>query len=914
MGIGTFFLEEDISTAGQMTVRNSDIDITTKWVTANFPPDIRVATLLVEHPNILSPEGFATMLRIYEKVEDFETENGVKLHDICIKTPNLPGEIPEETDDGMEILDFLIPTNIEDFAKTDADLYCDVIDSIQTKCTVNSVLQFYNFDHLTISNLTTDKILHAVNGNFSKFFGGKTYDTHGNLKSAQTTIIQWLLKTNRSEILDSDIRPLEGKLFAADPKVMEWEEKFVEFIHKLQGNFPDFKLYVETSRSFIDDTGVNDRTEEYIRLAVAAILVLIFINLTIGEWNCGRNRFLLSISGLLSVFLAVCFTNGVAYITGIVYSPPMRAIPIMLIAIGIDDMFIIIHCFDDLYSFSTNGDQRDGFPANGEQKKPRNESKELDKDKAVTNVLADLYSSPANGNQRDGFPANGEHTESNSESKEHSLEVRMSYALGKAGISVTATTVTNVLAFVIGGASPVPRYQNFCFYSAIGLSAVYILQMTYFLACFVLAERHASSNERTDKQSDRQTKSLFREFFASALFKTPGNYIALVFALLVFGFSLSRLPRLEVNSDMNTLLRPSSHQLKFARNFAKFFPELDKTAAVLYIGGGFDFDEDFGKLKQAMEDVRNSEFAVDFVSEISSWTDKFIPTSNFPEDLSVFLHSAEGVEYLPQLKFEKPLSCGEPAPKIIASAIPLRLFSQSNISSVQTFYRYEELTQFLRERLSESGQFVGIWSRDLIFHSADHVNRKYSVPSMFIVYVALFVVLILLFLNVRIAVFVFTMVIMTMVDVTTIMLFAGIHLNSGSILFLLISAGMSVDYSAHVAHSYLTSQKPTKQERAKEAVSYVGLSVFCGGFSTFLAFLAMVGSENRVFFTASTIILSMAAFGLFHGLVVLPIILSLLGTDSYRIRGGEESIEKGNDNPCFDNATSCESVKNDGNL
>ena len=50
----------------------------------------------------------------------------------------------------------------------------------------------------------------------------------------------------------------------------------------------------------------------------------------------------------------------------------------------------------------------------------------------------------------------------------------------------------------------------------------------------------------------------------------------------------------------------------------------------------------------------------------------------------------------------------------------------------------------------------------------------------------------------------------------------------------MISVGLCLDYSIHVAQEFLLCAKKTGDDRAMEAVSRVGKAVFNGGFTTFL--------------------------------------------------------------------------------
>ena len=69
-----------------------------------------------------------------------------------------------------------------------------------------------------------------------------------------------------------------------------------------------------------------------------------------------------------------------------------------------------------------------------------------------------------------------------------------------------------------------------------------------------------------------------------------------------------------------------------------------------------------------------------------------------------------------------------------------------------------------------------------------------------------------------------------------------------SLIFTFLSPGLCVDYSAHIAHAFMSTQG-SKDERVKAALADIGPAVFNGGFSTFLAFILLAGSRSHVFST-----------------------------------------------------------------
>ena len=55
-----------------------------------------------------------------------------------------------------------------------------------------------------------------------------------------------------------------------------------------------------------------------------------------------------------------------------------------------------------------------------------------------------------------------------------------------AGVAVSVTTFTDVIAFFIGSNTVLPGLQSFCIYAAVAIFAIYALQITHFVAWFSL--------------------------------------------------------------------------------------------------------------------------------------------------------------------------------------------------------------------------------------------------------------------------------------------------------------------------------------------------------------------------------------------------------------------------------------------
>lgn len=106
--------------------------------------------------------------------------------------------------------------------------------------------------------------------------------------------------------------------------------------------------------------------------------------------------------------------------------------------------------------------------------------------------------------------------------------------------------------------------------------------------------------------------------------------------------------------------------------------------------------------------------------------------------------------------------------------------------------------------------------------------------------------------------------------------YTGLTFNTVTSINLVLAVGISVDYSAHVAHSFLVVSG-TRVERARKALQHIGGEVFSGGLTTFLGVVIMGAASHYIFRTFFKMWMCIIVMGLWHGLVILPIVLSFIG-------------------------------------
>lgn len=83
------------------------------------------------------------------------------------------------------------------------------------------------------------------------------------------------------------------------------------------------------------------------------------------------------------------------------------------------------------------------------------------------------------------------------ESTDKNLDIkeRMGQAMGKAGVSITVTSITDLFAFALGSASQLPALSTFCVFAAIGIAADFLLQISFFAAFMTLDSMRESKGK-----------------------------------------------------------------------------------------------------------------------------------------------------------------------------------------------------------------------------------------------------------------------------------------------------------------------------------------------------------------------------------------------------------------------------------
>lgn len=121
---------------------------------------------------------------------------------------------------------------------------------------------------------------------------------------------------------------------------------------------------------------------------------------------------------------------------------------------------------------------------------------------------------------------------------------------------------------------------------------------------------------------------------------------------------------------------------------------------------------------------------------------------------------------------------------------------------------------------------------------------------------------------------------LTFTNIVGYMHFWGLTIDSVTVIMLVIALGLAVDYSAHIGRAYL-EKRGSPNERIVSTLEDMGVAVWNGAMSTFMAVLILGSSDSYVFQTFFKQLFLCIVLGLSHGMIFLPTVLSLVKPEPY---------------------------------
>ncbi|XP_071537135.1 NPC intracellular cholesterol transporter 1 homolog 1b-like [Panulirus ornatus] len=862
--------------------QDSDYVKTLNWQAENFPDDKRVELILFEAENVLRAEYIMEMYEIRKAVWAIAVTDrynrNLTQDDLCFRVPALGGQYEKELRNiKTQLFPHRDPNSPFDWSlELDKKVYYTFYQLIPTQCLEMSILEIWGDNKTIIEQLTDEDVINDINTasmsatygypmDFLGVLGGIMRNETGHVVGARSSMAQLVMELNRTDVDMTQLANDAGLAEEVDLGLYTWEGEFIRVICNYTGQSEGLGVFLKAQRSFGEISGETIMGDVSF-LTVGIMILFVYVQLMLGKFNVVENRPVLSMLGLLATVMAVGISFGLCSAFGLAYGPIHSILPLLMLGLGVDDMFVIIQCWNNL----------------------------------------------------------------NQEEQQLNLEKRMGCALRHAGVAITITSLTDFAVFIIGSTTVLPALQSFCIYSAIGIMALFLLQSTFFVAWFTIDQTRLEDNRNgllwcykhknwtpNDCSQHDLCQMFFDKIFSKYLLMKPMKVVVLLMTAGLLATSIWGVTNLHQEFNPVWFIPQSSYLFQFLFRAQKYYPEAGERGMV-YLGA-LNYSQELPKIGELTETMKRNKY----ISSVDSWYDLMVNYTKldtgeeidgkpmnetfFSKALSTFLFSPMGSPFQNYFSFDGKLTMAKPAPTVVASRFDYRHTTlngrDEQIAAMDQMKEMVNAANF-SDFAAPVAMMYSSWETDKVI--AMELLRNLSLAM-----IAVFTMTLLLLANFISSIYVLICVIFTLVDVMALMTWWELSIDSVSCINLVLCTGLCVDYSVHIALHYM-QVKGTRDYRVRLTVRGMGPAVINGAFSTFLAFILLANSDSHVFQSFFKIFFGVFVFGVFHGLLFLPVLLSLIGpapydTDNHAI---PEHDDNGNDSN--DSAVHSKSIEIDG--
>ncbi|EGW32628.1 uncharacterized protein SPAPADRAFT_138206 [Spathaspora passalidarum NRRL Y-27907] len=728
---------------------------------------------------------------------------------------------------------------------------------------------------------------------------------------------------------------------------VNYEHSFQNWVQDLQANNPNLNIAFSTEVSLTEE--LNKSTNTDIRIIVISYLAMfIYASLALGGklpntniYSLVKTRFMLGLCGILIILLSVTASVGFFSIIGLKSTLIIaEVIPFLILAIGIDNIFLIVH---ELH--------------------------------LATEENPDL-----------------------------SLEQRIAMSLGNIGPSCFISAILQVSMFLLATAVDMPAVKNFAFYSAGAVFINFILQMTCFIGLLTLDQRRLEDNrvdcvpwitiapvelpegeieeqEIQEQANEEDVKHLeynfshwVSKYYAPVILARTAKPKILTFFVLWLGISLSLFPEIKFGLDQRVAIPSDSYLINYFNSVYDYFnagppmffvvKDLDVTNRTNQqkICGRFStcneyslsniLEQEFKRPKKSMMAEPATSWLDDFLSWLNPDLDqccRFKKSSVFEDNRGEFCtpHAPERQcqpcylnhsppydasmdgfpegdnfmfyfnQWIEEPSDPCPLGGKAPYGNSIAhskSGISASYFRTSHValrSQDDFIHAYGHALRIVNEIKSFIKDIdIFVWSPFYIFFVQYRTILELTFGLLGAAMGIIWIVSSVLLGSVRSAAVMTVTIISILINIGGVLAIWGVSLNAVSLVNLIICAGLAVEFTIHLTRAYCISKASIFDEendetlynnfmsvdstanlyglsenirnvKAYNALSSVGGSMIAGiTLTKFIGISVLAFTRSKIFeiyyFRMWFALILIAAT---HSLCLLPILLSFFGDD-----------------------------------
>jgi len=696
--------------------------------------------------------------------------------------------------------------------------------------------------------------------------GGETLT--GTTITAATSLKMVYVLNNSAQMQD------DGK--EEDPIADAWEQYFLDNADLIWGSFTMYKL---AERSFSDEFGEAIRGD-VLQLNIAIFLIVIYCAVCLGYCKRGGTRIALAIFGVISVGFAIVATMGLCSAFGQFWTPLHGVLPFLLLGLGVDDIFVITGGFD--LTSST-------LPV-------------IDR---LSRSLAHTGASVA----------------------VTSLTDFLAFIIGS---STSLPALRSFCIYAAIGIFFILIFQITMFTPELSLDAKRKLAQRNDVCCCctgctdgccscwpcngvpaIASEPHDThqvdssagpgrgcgsgtdlenankfdgcKEQREDGQGTSYLRNFFGNYLGPFLMTTVGKVLVIVVFCGITGAGIYGCTQIKEDADFRDFMPDGSYATSFLDFDEQYFTKVGDLVGV-YTSKVPYWSSHTEMAALAASVLADPTIVVD---TFNSWEQNFYnyqvttlggvasSEAEWYTRLNTWL-AGTGLRHRRDIVFLNNVQAGSATNYIAAAKMNVNskkcLDSKCRVNSMDV----------LRSSVDNSVPLVGGDPAPFAFGYLYMNYEQYKMiedeafRNIGLACLAIFIMTTLLIPHPAVSLPVFCCVVATICDIVGYMYFWGMKIDSVTVVMLIVSLGLAIDYSAHIGVSYLHQTTGTSSEAVVTALREMGTSVVHGATSTFLAIVVLAGSNSYVFSSFFKQLFLATVLGVAHGVLLLPVLLSLI--------------------------------------